>query len=234
MIKAIGNNFGAGEIFLQDYQNSNMIILNGEVSFDPHNQQYRDADVLEIYFPSLTLKQSSISGILMHGSSKPISYGTCVQTWVKDSNTICVEKISVWDEDYQLTLCFASAYVPKGQHKVFETTKWMRFNPVDVFGKVDMGQTFWGYTDKWVWLGIAFSELKQADINTPISFTISDMPEDVDFNGTMICCQTVLGPAGAQIMKFSIKGKVITVTTMLDEVKSMQECGFIAFIIRNN
>ena len=51
MITATGNNFGAGEIVLKDYQRDHIIIFNGEVSFDPSNEAYRSVDVLADWPP---------------------------------------------------------------------------------------------------------------------------------------------------------------------------------------
>ena len=34
MITAIGNNFGAGQISLKDYQNEKLVVLNGKFSFN--------------------------------------------------------------------------------------------------------------------------------------------------------------------------------------------------------
>ena len=34
MIAVIGNNFGAGQIMLKDYQNEKLVVLNGKFSFN--------------------------------------------------------------------------------------------------------------------------------------------------------------------------------------------------------
>ena len=51
MITAIGNNFGAGQISLKDYQNEKLVVLNGKFSFNNKAEAFLSASVLEIYLP---------------------------------------------------------------------------------------------------------------------------------------------------------------------------------------
>lgn len=50
-ITATGNNFGAGDIIFTAFVDSNLLILNAEVTFDPSNPAYRAVSGLEIYVP---------------------------------------------------------------------------------------------------------------------------------------------------------------------------------------
>ena len=60
-IIATGNNFGAGPIQFTAFQDTNLLILNKEITFDPTNASYQAADELEIYVPDLNLEKSAIS-----------------------------------------------------------------------------------------------------------------------------------------------------------------------------
>lgn len=233
MITATGNNFGASEIVLNDFQRDHIIIFNGDVSFDPSNEMYRKADVLEIYFPDLTLNKSSIAGILMHGSASPRPRGTCVKTWIKDCNTVCVEKVTAWDDEEQITLSFSCAYVPKGQHRAFEPMDWMKVGLQNVVGTVSTGQTYWTMCDDWAWIALTFNKLQQVDKDTYISFDVKDFPEDLDFMGTMLYDEPLSPSVGTEMTKFTIKGKTVTILDKSPHSWYDQDCGFIAFVIRN-
>ena len=61
MITAIGNNFGAGQISLKDYQNEKLVVLNGKFSFNNKAEAFLSASVLEIYLPELSIPKSGMS-----------------------------------------------------------------------------------------------------------------------------------------------------------------------------
>ena len=234
MITATGNNFGAGEIVLKDFQRDHIIIFNGEIKFDPSNEAYRKAEVLEIYFPDLSLNKSSITGILMHGSATPRPRGTCVKTWVKDCNTVCVEKVTAWDEEEQITLCFACAYVPKGQHQKFEPMKRMSVSIQNSVGSISKGQTYWTMCEDWAWLAITFNRIYLEEEGVHASFEVKDFPEDLDFTGTMLYNESISPSVGTEMTKFTIKGKKVTILDDHLYDRYEQSCGFLAFIIRDN
>ncbi len=92
MITATGNNFGAGTIQLKDYQSDKMIILNGRVPLDPSQADYEAASQLEIYVPDLMLPKSTTTAVFLHGLSWEKKYVTAVRSWIKNKNTIVLEK----------------------------------------------------------------------------------------------------------------------------------------------
>ena len=93
MITAIGNNFGAGQISLKDYQNEKLVVLNGKFSFSNKSQEFMDASVLEITVPALSISRSGMSGCYIMFQSEGKFYGTTLKTWVKNRNTLCIEKL---------------------------------------------------------------------------------------------------------------------------------------------
>ena len=104
MIIATGNNFGCGAIEIKDYQSEKVVILNAKITFDPKNEAYRNASVLEIYVPDLSLGRSSNSSCFMQSVKlmwpdeyykREYQVGTVLTTWIKDKNTICIEKLPI-------------------------------------------------------------------------------------------------------------------------------------------
>ena len=233
MITATGNNFGAGEIVLKDYQRDHIIIFNGEVKFDPSNEAYRKAEVLEIYFPDLSLNKSSIAGILMHGSASPRPRGTCVKTWIKDCNTVCVEKVTAWDDEDEITLAFACAYVPKGQHQMFEPMDWLNVSALNTVGSISIGQTYWTMCDDWAWIAITFNRIHLQEEGVHASFDVKAFPDDLDFTGTMLYDEPMSPSVGTEMTKFSIKGKKVTILDDHLYDRYEQSCGFVVFVIRD-
>ena len=48
MITSTGNNFGAGQITLKDFQNEKILVLNGKFTFNNKSEAFKAATVLEI------------------------------------------------------------------------------------------------------------------------------------------------------------------------------------------
>ena len=100
MFNSTGNNFGAGSIQFKDYQAENYVVLNAKFSYDPTNAAYQAADVLEIYVPDLSINRSAVAGVILTFQDRYVysSYtwnndgGTAIKSWIKDKNTICLEK----------------------------------------------------------------------------------------------------------------------------------------------
>ena len=233
-IIATGNNFGAGTIQFQSFQQTNLLILNAEVTFDPSNAAYQAASQLEIYVPDLQIEKSTIAGMLMFGTLNGVNNGTAIKAWIQDKNTIVVEKVTSWDNNDTVTLVFSTSFVPRNVKGTI--SKLPRNNAVitDKVGTVSTGQTYWTYTDDWVFLGIAFSSLKQPDFDTEISFKIKNLPEVEDFVGIMLNYQSVSPSVGTKMYRFRIRDNVFSIDDFSEPpyLGSLQYCGFIVYVPR--
>ena len=120
MIIPTGNNFGCDAIEIKDYQSEKVVVLNAKITFDPKNEAYRNASVLEIYVPDLSFCKSSNSSCFMRSPMlmwpdqsyrKNYGVGTVLTTWIKNKNTICIEKLPIYDELESVTIILATLYV---------------------------------------------------------------------------------------------------------------------------
>lgn len=118
MIISRENNFGAGEIKIQAYQASNYVVLNTKFTIDPTSEEYRSAEVLEIKVPSLTIDRSAITPVFVAFHDRRTLYGTIydydsctiLKSWIKDPNTICIEKFDKFDSFGILFFYIATLY----------------------------------------------------------------------------------------------------------------------------
>ena len=121
MITTIGNNFGADQFEIKDFQNDKIVVLNGKFSFNNKSEAFKAASVLEVYVPELSIPKSGMSGAYIMFESEGKFYGTTVKTWLKNQTTICIEKLDHWsDQTDEYTIYLVSLYAPKGQRGVFE------------------------------------------------------------------------------------------------------------------
>ena len=119
MFNSIGNNFGAGQITFKDYQAENYVVLNSKFTFDPTNADYQACDQLEIYVPDLAIDRSAVGGVFIrfvedyHYSWGDSVYdgGTVLKSWIKDKNTIVIEKQPWFDENGALIIYMVPLYL---------------------------------------------------------------------------------------------------------------------------
>ena len=123
MFNSISNNFGAPQIQFKDYQAPNYVVLNAKVTFDPTNPAYQACDQLEITVPDLTIDRSTIGGVFVRFvETQTYSWGdsiydggTVLKSWIKDKNTIVVEKQPWFDQNGPLILYFVTMYAQLNQ-----------------------------------------------------------------------------------------------------------------------
>lgn len=120
-ITSIGNNFGAGPIELNTIQNEKLVVLNSKFSFNNKTDSFASASVLELNVPALTIPKSGMSAGYITFEVEGNFYVTTIKTWIKNCNTVCIEKLDFWaDQTDEYTIYLLSLYVPKGQRGVFE------------------------------------------------------------------------------------------------------------------
>lgn len=213
-ILSIGNNFGAGQISLDSFQNEKLVVLNGKFSFNNKSEAFVSASVLEIYVPELSIPKSGMSGAYIMFEAEGKFYGTTVKTWLKNNRTICVEKLDFWSEqtdDY--TVYILSLYVPKGQRGVFECGEETKLTLNNTTSKNNYGYYKTCYVeDDWCLIG-----LMTGSYNTEIDpyndiVNIEGFPTDVDvelpFVGDNI---NSIQTYGTDMLKASIKNAVLTI-----------------------
>ena len=214
MITSTGNNFGASEITLKDFQSEKVLVLNGKFSFNNKSEAFKAASVLEIYVPSLSIPKSGMSGCYIMFEAEGKLYGTTLKTWVKDRNTICVEKLDYWsDQTDEYTIYFVNIYVPKGQRGVFELGKPTRLTLTNTTSnnRYDYYQSCY-IDENWCMIALMTGSYNTESGTNDDIVTLDGFPTDVDvelpFVGDNInSVQTY----GTDMLKASIKDATLTI-----------------------
>ena len=218
MITAIGNNFGAGQISLKDYQNEKLVVLNGKFSFNNKTEEFLTASVLEITVPALSIPKSGMSGCYIMFQSEGKFYGTTLKTWVKDRNTLCIEKLDYWsDQVDEYTIYLLSLYVPKGQRGVFELGKKTRLTLNNTTSNNNYGYNQHCYIDEhWCTIALATSsynsEIDPYDDIVELGGFPTDVNIELPFVGDHINSKQKYG---TDMLEASIKAGVLTVKNIM-------------------
>lgn len=181
MITATGNNFGAYTIQLKDYQSDKMVILNGRLELNPESEDYIAAKQLEIYVPDLSLPKSTMTAVFQHGKSWAKPMVTALKSWIKDKNTIVIEKpIVLKSATAEPELDFFCAYVPKG---VRFTPEGMTPTPLTIenatLPNMSIAYQHCFVTDNWVFLAIQIRGTKTENEGDEFSFRLAGLPSGI-------------------------------------------------------
>ena len=190
MFNSIRNNFGAGTIQFKDVQESNYIVLNAKFTCDPSSPEYQAAEVLEITVPTLSIGRSTIAAVIACYKDRPDLYGrtyvydagTVLKSWVKDANTLCIEKLPVFDDQTELIIYIQTLYCMLGQGGNATKGKQKSITCVseDNYLRLDTSYTFCVVFDKWVFYHMMFSSCAWAMREKDWEAFFENLPEDIN------------------------------------------------------
>lgn len=188
MITSTGSNFGVTGIQIKDYQTDDMAILNAIFEVDPSNADYQACEVMEIYVPQLRLKRSLESTAFIAFEGPETSYCefltdsgcTVIKAWIKDANTICLEKLGIYDGKEKFKIYIQSLFVPSGKRVPFQkhTKTTFRFTSEQLSATWIVSDGV--VEDNWMFIQVQFSGYIYEHQREPWFATISNMPEDID------------------------------------------------------
>ena len=175
MFNSIGNNFGAGQITFKDYQAENYVVLNSKFSFDPTNADYQACDQLEIYVPDLTIDRSAVGGVFIRFVG-----GTVLKSWIKDKNTIVIEKQPWFDENGPLIIYIVTLYpqLNQGGNTIKSTMQRLTMTTEGNYLRFDY-ETFMCEFEHWVFIHLKFSGVSYAYRESLWEVTMEQLPADI-------------------------------------------------------
>ena len=217
MITITGNNFGASQFDLKDYQSEKIVVLNGCFTFNNKSESFKAASVLEIYVPELSIPKSGMSSAYLMFESEGKFYGTTVKTWLKNQTTICIEKLDYWsDQTDEYTIYLVSLYAPKGQRGVFElgTKTRLTLNNTTSTNNYAYNQACY-VSDDWCMVTLATSRFDTQSKAYDEIVELGGFPVDVDaelpFVGDNI---NSIQNYGTDMLKASINNGVLTIHSL--------------------
>ncbi len=233
-MKALANNFGVAEIELRDWQEKGLVILNGVVHIDTEDEDYKAADVLEITVPDLSISRSATTAVFLR-SSKADGASTIVKSWIRDSRTVCVEKLPEFDEFGPLILYFASAYVTLGQRMDCPMNTVIRPTVVNgEAGKQSVSNAKAVVTEHWCYLYICFDKFAGENYQDAFACTLEGLPEDIDITFPVVTASAYAYTFGTPTSVCRLKGKTLSCDGRLAFGEGSNQGDFInIFIVRN-
>ena len=234
MFNSISNNFGADTISFKDYQTEGLTILNTKFTLDPTCEEYLAADTLEITVPTLVMKKSAVTAAFVVSSEENNQYGTILKTWIKDSNTICIEKVDGWNPEGPWTIYILAAYVKLGVRtdvSVSGTLEPTVGNNTDVFRVNGFYATA---EENWCYICFRFYTRRSLAHDQEFSYEFTGLPEDIDCDVPIVFEKSSMDNNGSPIVHGHIKGNTFTFYHIPSNVFSSNNGHFInVFIVRD-
>lgn len=198
MFNSKGNNFGAGVISFKDVQERNYVVLNARFTCSPQNPEYRAAEVLEIHVPALSIDRSAEAGVIArfkdrmpssYGTTRVYDGGTVLRSWIRDANTLCIEKLPVFDDRDELVIYVQALYCQLGQGGNAVRSKARRINCLSDGGflRLDSAYTFCVVFDRWIFYHMMYVGCAYAMQEKDWDAYLENLPEDVAADVPVIC-----------------------------------------------
>lgn len=237
MFKSTGNNFGGPEITFKDYQGEHEIVLNAVFDYDSTNEAYRNARQLEIYVPALRFNKSAVAGCFFAAEGQYGPLGTTVKTWIKNKNTIVIEKLTAWDNLTNHRIYICTMYGLRG----FRGIAFERLKAAGI--SLQMSNSI-GYprdqvyyvTPDWMFLNFSLGS-PSIGANNKICFlsNYNDFPDDIDALLPYVSGYFDYRNPGTNVHPVRFKDSQILITDLPKQMSSGTgwDSLFYAFIVRD-
>ena len=213
-IISTGNNFGAGAVEFNSFQNEKLVVLNSKFTFSNKAEAYQKASILELYVPELSIPKSGISGAYIMFSAEDKFFGTTVKTWIKNSKTVCIEKLDLWPEQTdEYTIYLLSLYVPKGQRGVFEVGTEVNLTLNNTTSTNNYGYYKTCFVeDGWCLIGLMTGSYNTQSKPSDDIVELGGFPTDVDIELPFVADNiNSIQTYGVDMLQATIKDAVLTV-----------------------
>lgn len=235
MFKSISNNFGAPQIVFDDYQSDNLTVLNAHFDIDPTKPEYEQISQFEIKVPTLVMKKSAPTAVFLHTDEKSYNYGTILKSWIKDANTIVIEKYGGFEKYGTLHIDIVSAYVTLGYRGAMAVTDRIALSKPT--GEVEMRLKNSSATikDGWMYLFIRFNTIDSLSRDKQHIYTFEGLPENTDCIVPIVFRTGIVQTNGSTLGVARIHGNEIIIQRIPGSAFTSNEGTFInAFIVRKN
>lgn len=237
MFKSTGNNFGGPEISFKDFQSEHEIVLNAVFDYDSTNEEYRNASQLEIYVPDLIFSKSAVAGCFFAATTDAGPLGTVVKTWIKNRNTIVVEKLTAWDEFASHRVYICTMYGLRGFRGFeFETVKHLGISLQQSESIGYPSDQIYFETPDWVFLNFSLGDPDwDADGKNCFLTSYRDFPFDIDAILPYVSGMHTYNAPGMNIHQVQLKEGQIHIPPLPNKMSSGTgwDSMFYAFIVRD-
>lgn len=239
MFTSTANNFGVGTITFKDYQCDSYIVLNAKFTYDPTDEDYLAAEQLEITVPDLSIEKSAVSGVFLYFKHRPTSSwnndgATVLKSWIKDKNTIVIEKLTDFDNRDELTIWIQTMYILKNQSADASSMTKTTLTFTQENTQFYYSDALAVIHENWAFIHFEITNTAYAYRNSEWTATINNLPTDIDSDILIIGGSNQYNPSVDGASVANISGGVFTSSTRMSGFGSTGYTPFVfAFLVRD-
>lgn len=220
MLTIVGNNFGGnctGQQ-LKVVQDKYHAVVNGVLSVDASQTAYKHVSVLEIKVEGLLISNSGPAAVYATMFYGGIHRITIVKAWLKDQETLCIEKVLGWPESCQYQLTLQCLFFPFG---IDFLANYQRKTDVALSGApagFNIYEANVKLFDDWAFIYLNFSNFATPEPETRISLTLTGLTEDIAHDFFLVYNDPTLEEYGSGYVDMSLIGNNLLIEDGLPEL----------------
>lgn len=208
MLTILGNNFGGNYsgVTLKSLGDRFFNVVNGSIDVVASGAAYESAEVLELTVSGLTLSASAPVAVYATMEVSYQKYITVTKAWVKDAQTICIEKVAGWAARPGYRLTFQCVFFPLGYDICPQgkgRTKVSLQNPPS---GVALGWESCLFLDDWAFVYLSFGSFNLIDPYTAVSLTLNNVPAGANGNLFLVYNDGTLANRGSGYVPMTLNG----------------------------
>ena len=178
-LNIIGNNFGAsltGQTLLV-HQTKYYAVVNGEVTVQPSQAAYAAAEVLELQVDGLLINNSAPTAVYATMIVAGVQYITIAKAWIKDSQTICIEKVGGWSSQAWYKLSFKCIFFPLGLDFCPQANRALSVSLASQSENFVLRDSQCIVCDEWMYIALTFKSFKASTPDASFEVALTGLPE---------------------------------------------------------
>lgn len=208
MLTIVGNNFGGNYagVTLKSVETRFYVVLDGVITVVPSGAAYERAEVLELVVEGLGLCTSAPSALYLTCLVGGQRYVTIAKAWIKDSRTICVEKVAGWGALPSYQMHIQGVFFPLGYDFC---PKALPRNKVSLSGAPAGVRLFYEnclFQEGWMFFYAQFSECRAADPSALLELTLSGVPAGASGHLMLVYNEDSLQAMGSGYVPMTLEG----------------------------
>ena len=181
MLTVNATNFGLApsDIQIKEYRSANLLVLDGEFIVDTSAEEYSGIRPMQLSVVNLPFSKSRPGTALVTVLSEGVKYATITKVWVKDKNTICIDKILPYKSAGSYKVKLNTMLIPEritGEVALHQRTD---HTPSVTKGEAPGLEIFTIQSDDWLILTLKATSLTFDTDSQTVEISLPDLPENV-------------------------------------------------------
>ena len=208
MLTIVGNNWGGNYsgVTLKSVDSHFYQVVNGSIDVVASGAAYVAAEVLELQVQGLSMAASAPVAVYATCQVAGQKYITIVKAWIKDAQTICIEKLAGWASVGGYRLTFQCVFFPLGYDCCPRTVGRTKQSLVNPPSGVTLGYDSCLFKDNWAFIYLCFSNFLLEDTSSLLRLELNNVPSGAAGSLFLVYNDSSLAAMGSGYLPMTLDG----------------------------